>query len=298
MSTVASIQSGVIESAAPIPLAEALRRWRERARFGVCDTGRYRCRWFEWGEGPPVLFIHGMADQARSFVPVMAHLASTFRCVAYELPAGEGDGARLGRITHADLVADVFVLLDRLHVDRVSLYSSSFGGMIALAALHQAPQRFFRAVLQCAFAYRPLAPAEQFLVRLLRHLHRPIRDLPLRNWLQRRADAHAFVAAPPGLWEFQRELSGQTPVPAVAHRALLMDGLDQRSLLPDIGQPILLITGDRDSLVGQTCTDELARGLPHADRLEFTNCGHYPQYTHAPGVAEALRRFLLPSCGH
>src|SRR5207302_4999636 len=107
----------------------------------------------------------------------------------------------------------------------------------------------------------------------------------------------AFAAAPPGVWDFQRANTAELPIRAFAHRVRMIDQTDLRPLLPAITHPILVLSGDRDSVIARAATDELAAGLPHADRLEFSDCGHYAQYTHAAGVAEALNRFLLPPCG-
>jgi 3-oxoadipate enol-lactonase len=292
-----SIQTGIIESATTVPLAAALARWRREAEAGVCDTGRYRCRFFAWGHGQPLLFIHGMSDRARSFVPVAAHLTDQFRCIAFDLPTGYRDGARLGRIVHADLVENVFILLDHLKVGQTCLYGASFGGTVALGALHADPKRFLRAALQSSFARRKLAPAERAIAGLARYWPGRMRDLPLRRRHQQKVDAPAFAAAPPEIWAFQKANTASMPIKAFAHRAWLISRLDLRPLLPSIPHPILLLSGDRDSIIGQKCVEELAAGLPHADRLEFHDCGHYAQYTHAAGVAEALRRFLLPPCG-
>jgi 3-oxoadipate enol-lactonase len=292
-----NVQTGVIEAAPTIPLDEALARWRREAEAGVCDTGRYRCRFFAWGRGQPLLFIHGMSDRARSFVPLSAHLTDYFRCIAYDLPTGYRDGAKLRRISHADLVRDVFALLDQLKVGQACLYGASFGGTIALAALHAEPKRFLRAALQSSFARRKLAPAERAIASLARYWPGRMRDLPLRRRHQQKVDAPAFAAAPPETWAFQKANTATMPIKAFAHRALLISRLDLRPLLPSIQHPIMLLSGDRDSIISQGCIEQLADGLPHADRLEFHNCGHYAQYTHAAGVAEALRRFLLPPCG-
>ena len=144
-------------------LANILHRFETEAEHGVCDTGRYRCRYAVWGQGPPLLFIHGLSDRARSFALVYASLSRHFRCIAYDLPTGKGDGARLHRYTHADLAADVFALLDHLNLPRSYVLGSSFGATIALAALHACPERLPRAVLQGGFAHRPLAAAELFV---------------------------------------------------------------------------------------------------------------------------------------
>src|SRR5262249_47358479 len=117
----------VASAPAPIALAEALARFRQEAVTGVCDTGRYRCPYWVWGTGPAFLFIPGLSDDARSFVLLVSPLAPHFRCIAYALPAGRGDGARWGRYRHADLVADALTLLDHLQVRQSYVLGSSFG---------------------------------------------------------------------------------------------------------------------------------------------------------------------------
>src|SRR5256885_1434324 len=92
-------------------LAGVLDRFAREAVESVWDTGRYRCRSFTWGEGPPLLFVPGLMDSSRSFVLPAALLSRSFRCIGYDLPAGS-DGANLRRITHVDLVRDLFAVLD------------------------------------------------------------------------------------------------------------------------------------------------------------------------------------------
>src|SRR5262249_35318896 len=147
---------------------------------GVCGTGRYRCPYFAWGSGPPLVFIPGLADSGRSFVLPISQLAARFRCIAYDLPTGRGDGAHLRRYVHADLVADLFALLDHLGIRQAYLFGSSFGSTIALAAMRARPESLPRSVLQGGFAWRPLAWAELFLARLAQYWPGSVRMLPFR----------------------------------------------------------------------------------------------------------------------
>src|SRR5262249_10065353 len=94
-----------------ITLADAQAKFEREAVRGICDTGRYRCPYYVWGSGPPIVMIPGLADDSLSFILVSALLAPHFRCIAYDLPTGAGDGAKLRRIAHPDLVRDLFALL-------------------------------------------------------------------------------------------------------------------------------------------------------------------------------------------
>src|SRR5437868_12322301 len=146
-------ENGLARPTSPDPanLAEVLEQHRTQARPGTCDTGRYRCPYYVWGEGPPLVFVPGMADDSLSFLVPIALLSGHFRCVAYDLPSGCGDGARLARYRHADFVADLFALLDHVGAGQSYVFGATFGSTIALAALHARPQRLPRAVLQGGF---------------------------------------------------------------------------------------------------------------------------------------------------
>jgi pimeloyl-ACP methyl ester carboxylesterase len=286
-----------IETPKDIPLADALARWRNEAQPGCVDTGRYSCRYFVWGDGPPLVFIHGLCERARSFVPMMAALRH-FRCIGYELPEGGPDGARLTRYQHADLVSDLFALLDALRIPQAYVFGSSFGSTIGLAAMRAQPERIPRAILQGGFAWRPVTGWLRLVCLQLRFGRGPMGTLPFRRVLHPDAERAVFrKLAKPEMWNFLVENSDGVARAAAARRGLMLDRLDLRPQLPQIRQPILLISGDGDSLVPKSCDESLLSGLPNAARAEIPMCGHYPQYSHPALTAELTRQFLTaPSC--
>jgi pimeloyl-ACP methyl ester carboxylesterase len=261
---------------------------------GVCDTGRYRASYLSWGTGPPLLFVPGLADGPLNFVPILARLAQQFRCLTYALPSGRDDGARLDQYTHADLVADLGALLDHAGVRQSYLFGSSFGSTIVLAALHAHPERFPRAILQGGFARRTLAPAERLLAGMAYWWPGRMHHLPLHRAILQRGHAGPFAGCAPELWPFFLEQNGSAPIAAVARRALLLHRLDLRPLLPDIRQPLMLVCGEHDPLVGKECEEVLQRGLPNAGRVEIRGCGHFPYLTHADLLAAVVCDFLTP----
>lgn len=277
-----------------LTVAGAMERFDAEAEAGVCDTGRYLCRYVVWGEGPPLVFVHGLCDAARSFVMPMAALSRSFRCIAYDLPTGRDDGARIARYRHADYVDDLFHLLDHLGLEQTDLYGSSFGSTIVLQALYDAPERFGHAVIQGGFARRRLAPAEALLARVARWWRWPMGRLPGRSALLRHSHYHAFVDCQPTAWDYYLERANDPPMAAVARRALIVHSIDLRHLLPRIHHPVLLICGSGDPLVDRACENDLLHGLSGATRAEIDGCGHYPYFSHPEIMAELILRFLTP----
>jgi pimeloyl-ACP methyl ester carboxylesterase len=107
-------------------------------------------RYFERGEGAPVVFVHGVLTNAelwRKVVPDVA--AAGFRCLAPDLPLGSHEipmraDADLSPTGNADLIAD---FLDALDLRDVTLVANDTGGALTQILLSRRPERVARVVL-------------------------------------------------------------------------------------------------------------------------------------------------------
>jgi len=277
-----------------LSLADALGRWEREATQGICDTGRYRCRYFTWGEGPPLLFVHGLADSSQSFVMPAALLSRSFRCIAYDLPRSGGDGAGLARYTHADLVSDVYALLDHVGARQSYVFASGFGTTIALAALRGAPQRLPRAVLHAPVVHKPLTLTERGVAWLMRRWPGSLASLPLWRRLMVRLHRASFAALPPEVWTHYLDTTGALPARAFGRQARLLHRVDLRAQLREVRQPVLLICGDQDPIVRPEEAEALLRTMPGAGLMVLQGCGHVPALTHPELLADVVRFFLTP----
>jgi pimeloyl-ACP methyl ester carboxylesterase len=282
------------EHIAPLNFTEARARFEREAVHGVCDTGRYRMPYFVWGDGPPLLFVHGVGDSCRSFLLPIARLSAHFRCIAYDLPSGHRDGARLRRYTHDHLVADVWALLDHLGLRQCYIHGSSFGSTIVLKAMHARPERLPRGILQGGLAYRPLRRAERLLSYWGRFLPGRMASVPLREKVLLQTAGRGFKEMFPDIWNHFLDCSGRARLSAFASQAYMLHKLDLRPILPSIRQPLLLVCGDQDRVVPRVHEEMLLEGLPNAGRVVLDGCGHVPSYTHPEILAEVVRQFLTP----
>jgi pimeloyl-ACP methyl ester carboxylesterase len=274
-------------------LFHALELMERQARKGTVDTPHYRCRYLDWGEGQPLILIHGLGDVPESFALVMAHLSRQFRCIAYQLPTGAGDRAILRRYRHDHLRDDLFFLADRLRLESCFLLGHSFGTTVALRALHDQPQRFRRGVLACGFAHRPLNRAHWWLSALARLVPPGPR---LNHWrarkvAMRRLHYRGFERVEPQRWPFFLERTGQTPIRTMGHWGHILHRLDLRPLLPAIRQPVLIVCGDDDRLVPLPHQHELFHQLPNAIMFQIRDCGHMPTLTHPEPLVQAVFTF-------
>jgi 3-oxoadipate enol-lactonase len=263
-------------------------RCQREAVRGACDTGRSRCPYYVWGEGPPLLFLHDLADTSEAFVLPITHLSRCFRCIAYDFPMD------LKGYTHSDLVDDLFCLLDSLDAKQSYLYAVGFSASVALAALKAHPQRLPRAILQAPLIHKPLTRTERLCAWLMAHLPGRMSSLPFRRRLLTRQHHAPFADRPPELWEHFLTSRGKVPIRAVGRTLRMLNRLDLRSELGDVRQPVLLVVGDRDPIVNAELTEELLDRLPGSGRAIIEGSGHFPNFTHPEALVQVIRMFLTP----
>jgi pimeloyl-ACP methyl ester carboxylesterase len=127
-----------VEGAAPAEHWVTLPRLGTRVRVQVV------------GEGPPVLFVHGVNVNGTCWAPLVARLGD-FRCLLVDRPGCGLSEAVSERVNHVaafaayadDLLADV---LDGLELERVDVVATSLGGYHALRTAAAHPDRVRRAV--------------------------------------------------------------------------------------------------------------------------------------------------------
>jgi pimeloyl-ACP methyl ester carboxylesterase len=197
-------------------------------------------------------------------------------------------------LTHADLVDDVFGLIDHLNLGRVFLVGLSFGSTVTLAALHREPRRFPRAVIQGAFAHRRFTFPERCALALGRVVPGTVSRLPFHETALTYNNKSQFPSILGERWEYYVEQNGLTPIRSLAHRLDLIAKLDLRPVLPEIPNDVLLLQGNEDRIVPQRCFEELRSSLPKAEAVIMPLVGHQPHYTHAEALAQAVGEWLLP----
>lgn len=121
-----------------------------------------------------------------------------------------------------------------------------------------------------------------------------MRKLPGRDRVVEAVHFGPFRELPAKVWRAYLRCTGQTPVRACGRQLLLLHRLDLRPMLAEIRQPVMLVVGDRDPVIGRAYEDVLMKGLPNAGKVILEGCGHMPAYTHSEMLAAVVRQLLTP----
>src|SRR5829696_2142157 len=170
-------------------------------------TIRYR----ESGEGPPIVFLHGLLVDGRLWRKVTPLLEASYRCIVPDLPLGS-HAVRMdprADLSPPGLAGIVAQFLEALRLDDVTVVANDTGGAIAQVTAANHPDRIGHLVLtNCdAFenfpppAFRPLQWAARvpgMLTGVMQGMRlAPMRRLPTAyGWLIKRD----FAGAPTREW--------------------------------------------------------------------------------------------------
>lgn len=125
------------------------------------------------GDGPPIVFIHGMFMSTTMWESQMDALSDAYTTIAYDV-RGHGYTGGSDRTPYSiDLfAADLDALLDALEIERAVICGLSMGGTIAQAFAAAHPEKVAGLVLADTFASGPLPLSGRLAMANIRFLSR------------------------------------------------------------------------------------------------------------------------------
>ncbi len=263
---------------------------QRRQRFiWLRQLTNYTAEYCEWGEGPPLVLVPGLAGGFELLGPLARLLASQYRVISYQLRGEDNCFALRRPFGLHDLVADLSEFLDWLCLENPTVLGVSFGGVLALEFAARFPHRLDRLVVQGVGARFEKGLFQQVASTVLNRFPLPADNAFVNQFFNLLFGARQDHDA---LFEFVTRQCWQTDQSVMAHRFRLVESFDMKSKLRRIRVPTLVLAGDRDVLVSPRSVASLCDGLPNARLVRLANCGHLAFVTRPDLVADKVQRFL------
>ncbi|WP_439625549.1 alpha/beta fold hydrolase [Gemmata sp.] len=272
------------------------------------DTGEVRVRVLSGpGDGPPVLFLHGISRCGRDFAPLFPHLAGSWHVHALD-HRGHGRSGRVpGGYRVVDYVRDAAAVVRALP-EPVVLFGHSLGAVTAAGVAAAEPDRVRGVVLEDP-------PGSSFLARLDRTMYhpqfaaaqrlagqnRPVADLardlantPLpqpnggtarlgdfRDAAMIRFAARCLPDVDPGV--FDPLLGGSW-----------LDGYDEEAIWRGTPCPVLLLRGEeaRGGMLPRPDADRMTAALADCTRVDVPGAGHLIHWLSTEACVRLTLSFL------
>lgn len=224
------------------------------------DSDGVTIRYEVWGEGEPIVLVHGFAAslQTNWVAPGWIDVLSPMRRVIGMDCRGHGESGKPhdAAMYGSDVMsADVIRLMDHLEIESADLMGYSMGGYISLVTLLRRPDRFRKVVLggigspRSAGARGRPNVVEALLADSLASVTDPV-GKAFRVFAEAsKNDLRALAACMQG---------GRAPA--------------AREQLSEITNPVLLIVGAEDAVIGEP--EELAHAIPGCEFVSIPGRDH------------------------
>lgn len=200
----------------------------------------------QYGQGAPLLLLHGNGQSIKDFSQQIGTLAQHFRVIAVDTRAqGKSLDASTGPLSYRLFAEDMRQLLDSLHLRQVAIVGWSDGGNTALEMALRYPAYVSRLVIMGANLFPTDQALDPALLTILRQ------QLPLLQGL-----------ADPAMRTQAR-----------LYQLLLTEPQLTFADMARIQAPVLVLAGEHD-LILPGHTQAIAAHLPHATSFIFPGASH------------------------
>ena len=225
------------------------------------------------GSGTPIVFLHGLAGNSRSWEPQFDHFAADHHVIAWDAPGyGSSD----------DFSADIDVYTDCLNQVLGSLISYPFllvghsmGGVLASRYAIRFPEHLSGLVLSCTYAGSGLAKGSDLPAKYRNRIH----DLNIMSsdaYGASRAQAMLAPDTPPEICNIAANIAAETRPVGLENAARVHNEADNKAGLTKLAVPTLVISGALDPVVSKEKTDQLHHLVSGSQTAIISGAGHAP----------------------
>ena len=255
----------------------------------VIRANRLEIAYERRGEGPPLVFVHGAAEDGRVWQPQLAALADEFTVVAWDEPGAGRSSDVPGDFGLADYANCLAALIETLALGPAHVAGLSWGGTVVQELYRHHAELVATLILVDTYAgWKGSLPAEEVRARVAgveQSLAAPAEEFdPTFPGL--------FAGDPPAKFVPLLEAVAAAVRPeSLRTQVSLMADSDQRDLLPRIDVPTLLIWGELDVRSPLSVAEEFQREIPNAKLVLIPAAGHVSNLDQPNLFNEAIRDF-------
>ncbi|MCC6997522.1 MAG: alpha/beta fold hydrolase [Deltaproteobacteria bacterium] len=255
------------------------------ARLWVEDSG---------GDGPPIVFSHGLLWSGAMYAPQIAALRDRYRCISFDF-RGQGKSPAANSGYDMDtLSTDAIALLEKLKLPPVHFVGLSMGGFIGMRVAARRPE-----LVRSLSLLETAADAEPFWnrprYRAMLAVERLFGMRPLVGAVMKIMFGKAFLTDPARAAEraaLRERLLGND---MTGMRRAILGVITRRPIAPELGKirtPTLVLSGAGDVAVVSARSRQMADAIAGAKFVVVPRAGHTSTLEEPALVTAELDKFL------
>jgi pimeloyl-ACP methyl ester carboxylesterase len=275
--------------------------WRQHQRW-VEVFGR-PVNVIELGQGPPLVFVHGLAGSWQNWLEQLPVFAADHRVIAVDLPGFGHSPMPRDEISISGYARILDALSEALEIESAAWVGNSMGGFVSAELAIAFPQRVERLVLVSAAGIASENQREAKAIPLMRRIEFILSAYTA--WIASKSDS---VARRPRLrqatlWSVARH-PRRLPAPLAAEQLRgsgkpgfldafhALSSYPIRDRLDKISCPTLIVWGDSDKLVPTRDADVFEELISNSRKVIYEDTGHVSMLERPARFNADLRAFL------
>jgi 3-oxoadipate enol-lactonase len=259
--------------------------------FDLRDVDALPVAWREAGDGPLVVFLHGLGTTRTGFDPQLVALSDDYRCAAWDMPGYGLSPAPAYALTYPLLADAVAAFIETLGATSAHLAGLSMGGQIALHTALRHPNRVRSLALldsSPAFGLDGTDPEAWKRLRLdaldAGETPASMAEAVLRSIMAPDASTSAVAAAVASMQRISPD--------GLRAAVELLPSHDVRPRLGEVRAPTLVLVGEHDEETPLAYSEALADGIRGARLQIIPGAGHIANLEAPDAVTAALGAHL------
>jgi pimeloyl-ACP methyl ester carboxylesterase len=243
----------------------------DEGRVGCAQLSHYTATFHEWGDGPPLVIIPGMAGGIDLIAPLARKLAYHFRVIAFQLRGEDDPFVLRRRFGLTDLVDDIAEFLDWQQLERPDVLGVSFGGVLGLECAIRYPHRFRSLSVHGAGARFESGIIKSVAGHVLTDYPLPSHNAFVNQFFQ------LLMGKGPQPAELVERVAGlcwRTDQSVMTHRFRLIRRLNLVPRLHRVRVPVMAMAAERDVLVSCSSLQDLCDHLQTVKFVKLPRGGH------------------------
>lgn len=246
-----------------------------------------------FGEGPAVVFAHGLGGNHLSWWQQVAHFAPTRTCVVFAHRGFPPSSPVPGKAAPDGYADDLAALVEELELKHVALVAQSMGGWTCLDYALREPNKVRALVMAStsgAVDFNQIQDEE--IQRWSRHSPGALAKLQSRRIHP--ASGERMAREQPALAQLYWQISEMAPAAFREEVRARIRGQRKQppALLGKLPMPVLFITGDEDWVFPPAAGPALARLAPRASAVRVPAAGHSVYFERAARFNELIGRIV------
>lgn len=260
--------------------AQSAERWQTLPAFppmppaktsGMAPVNDIQMYYAEYGEGDPILFIHGGLGSADVWGHQVADFAKDHRVIVAD-SRGHGRSTRSAQPFGYDLMtSDYVALLDYLKLDKVTLVGWSDGGIIGIDMAMKNPEKLKGVIAQAANVTTDGVKSDV------------MKNKTFNDYIDVAGETYKKLSPTPNEYD------------AFVNQISAMWGSQPAWTADDLGKikvPVTLAIGDHDEAVKLDHTEMMAKEIPGAKLVILRDASHFAMLQDPEGYDAMIRKAM------